>query len=241
MYLTIPQKCSNTANMYIFLNSRFVPYQNLSSPTVEHVTSFHIGPRSFLAIGGQQPAIYKFTKTGIKQEITDIHLKEVKYFLPVPINNYRQDVLLLAQQDLDHSTHISNVVKIFLYANGVFNAHDEVPCRAFGEETHGVTCIVDDERDHGIFGAAVVSLGPILGVVVPTHQMHTALFMFNTSLVEVEHPIVSKMKTIMDEKNRLQVSLTTYVYRARSWRGVESLSTVPHSYKNTYFEKLIKP
>lgn len=207
IYLTIPQISSHSANIYVFSGSRFTPYHNITSENVEHVSSFQIGPRSFLAVGGTQSSIFKFTKNGLRREITDAQLQQVKYFLPIPIKNYRQDVLLLAQYDLHHDTHISNVVRIFLYANGIFNVHDEVPCQVFGLESHGVTCMVDDEWERGIVGATVVSLGSLLGVLVPSHQMHAAFFMVDTQLVQVEHPMVANIRHIENEKNKLQVSL----------------------------------
>lgn len=66
--------------------------------------------------------------------------------------------------------------------------------------------MVDDEWERGIIGASVISLGHALGVLVPSHQMHAAFFMVDTSLVEVEHPMVTKMRNIEEEKNRLHVS-----------------------------------
>lgn len=206
IYLAVPQTVINKVQIYKYSGYYFELYQDLLSENVDHVSSFQIGPRSYLAVGGQQASIYRYSRNGLKKEVTDIHLQDIKYFLPISVNNYRQDVLLLAQQDLNHSTHISNVIRIFLYENGIFNAHDEVPCRVFGVENHGVTCIVDDEWDHGIFGAAVVSIGQLLGVIVPTHKMHGAFFMFDTSLIEVEHPMVVKMQKIMEEKEKLEVN-----------------------------------
>lgn len=173
---------------------------------MDHVSNFNIGPRSFLAIGGHAPAIYKFTQTGLEKEIIDIKLPEVKYFLPIPVSNYREDVLLLVQYDLDHSTHSSNIVRILLYSNELFSAHDEIGCTAFGEESHGLTCMTDEEIDSGIYGSAVVSIGEkMLGVIVPRHEVHSGFFMFNASLVEVENPMKKVFRKIFNMKENLNV------------------------------------
>lgn len=87
-----------------------------------------------------------------------------------------------------------------------------MPCVAFGEETNGVSCIVDEEWDSGLYGSAVVSVGHVLGVVVPSSDAHSALFMFDGGLVEVEHPMVQKLKKILDKKNELDVSFILFIH-----------------------------
>lgn len=98
----------------------------VKSENVKDISSFNIGSWSFLAVGGKQPGIYRFTKNGLKKEEISIKLPEVTHYLPIPIRNYRQDVMVVVQYDIDHSSHVSNVVRILLYSNGVFTVHDEV-------------------------------------------------------------------------------------------------------------------
>lgn len=207
IYLSIPQTLTNTVKIYELSGNRFRNYLNLTSFKVDHVNNFNIGPRSFLAVGGHDAAIYRFTRTGLEKELVDINLPEVKYFLPVSINNYREDVVLLVHYDLDHSTHSSSVVRILLYSGGFFNVHDEVPCVSFGEEKFGVSCMLDQELDSGLFGSTVVCIGKMLGVLIPKYQVHSGLFLFNTSLEELENPTLKKIKYIFDTKDKLEVSL----------------------------------
>lgn len=117
IYLTIPQLSTNSANIYVFSGSHFTSYQNISSENVEHVSSFQIGARSFLAIGGKDASVYKFTKSGLRREITDIQLQQVKYFLPIPVKNYRYVLIILIWILICFSVPHIKIHNFYLYKN----------------------------------------------------------------------------------------------------------------------------
>lgn len=102
-------------------DNRFVPYKTIQSKNVENVVSFEIGFQSFLAIDGLNAGIYRFKRDGLEMEdIVNSNLDGIEYWLPIPVKTYRDEVIVLAQRNLSHTSHNSYVVEIFTYDGGKF-------------------------------------------------------------------------------------------------------------------------
>ncbi|KAK5643724.1 hypothetical protein RI129_007569 [Pyrocoelia pectoralis] len=203
-YLSIPQKQQNEVRIYKMVRDHFVFWNKISSNNVNQVASFKIGFKSFLAINGENPSIYKFVKDNIEVEnVNGIHLSNVDFWLPVPIKSYRDEVALILQRTVDHNTHQSNSLDVLLYDGHNFNTPEEVPCSFYGEAAHGLDCMVDEDGYHGLVGVAVVSLKDILGILVP-HKSKNVMFMMETVLKERKSPVEIEIEKLIETREQLQ-------------------------------------
>lgn len=204
--MSIPQNISNVVRIFHYLENRFVPYKNITSERVNVVTDFKIGYKSFLAVGGLNFAIYRFTRIGLeRREVENRYFEDVTYFLPIPVKTYRDEVMLLVQQHINYSTHIAPFVKVVLYSKGSFYAHDEIPCMVFGQFSHGAICMSDPESESGIYGSAVLALDKMLGVIVPKFESDAGLFMIDWSLVKKTNPVIEKVDSMMKTRISIEV------------------------------------
>lgn len=213
LYLSIPQQIHNEVIVFQLNenNDKFELYQTIHSKNVDFVAGFNIAYRSFVAIGGLNPGVYRFTENGLKEEnIFDIHLQEVTYVLPIPVKTYRDEVLLLVQHNINYTTHVAPYVKVLIYSNGAFYPHDEIPCQYLGVITNGATCMADLDLGTGIIGSAVLTAGEALGVLVPRFQEQSGLFIFDWVLERVENPIAKKVDKVVKSRIKIEVKLFNF-------------------------------
>ena len=83
------------------------------------LTSFRIGFRWYLAIAGSSSKIYRFNGNGALTRATKLKLDRVDYWQVIPVNTYRQDVIILARKSNETSV-ISGV------GNGEFKVHGDL-------------------------------------------------------------------------------------------------------------------
>ncbi|XP_031341241.1 uncharacterized protein LOC116169316 [Photinus pyralis] len=204
MYLSIPQQKQNEVLVYKLIKDHFEFWIAISSNNVNQVASFKIGFKSFLAINGDTPSIYKFVKDNIELEnVNGIHLTNVEFWLPVPVKTYRDEVALILQRTVDHDTYKSHSLEAVLYDGHNFNMHEEIPCSFFGEAAHGLDCMVDEDGFNGLLGAAVVSLKDVLGILVP-HKSKTIMFMVETVLKQRKGPVELEVEKLIETRQQLQ-------------------------------------
>lgn len=210
IYLSIPQQTVNEVRIYKLQEENFVLYTKIHSTNVNIVTSFSISSQEFLAIGGFDYAILRFTNKGLVREEIDARFADVTYYLPLPINTYRDEVLLLIQHHLDYSTHTAPIVKVLTYSQKMFMVHDEIPCEISGHHLHGAECMIDTEIDTGIIGSAPIVAGKHLGVILPKFEDESKIFLFDWDLVDTVNPIAQKIDNII--KSRITIEVIENIY-----------------------------
>lgn len=118
-FLSVAQPKNGLVLIYKLEQNNLEFYQKISSPYLHNIISFQICFKSYLAIDGYNAAIYEFTEDDlIKQNITNSNLDHIHFWLAVPVETYRDEVIILAQRSLDHYTHRSNDVEIIINNGG---------------------------------------------------------------------------------------------------------------------------
>lgn len=117
-FLSVPQ--NGSVLVYKYTDNHFIQHKSIKSPGVTEVISFDIIFRTFIAIDGYNAGIFEFTEDGEikKRHIVNSNLDGFHYWLPIPVNTLRDEVVLLAQRSLDHGTHKTYVVEFVTYNGG---------------------------------------------------------------------------------------------------------------------------
>nr|CAH7746834.1 unnamed protein product [Callosobruchus chinensis] len=186
-FISVPQTRSNFVQVYILSESGLHPYRRIQSNNVRSVTSFEIIFRSFVAVDGQSAGIFEFLERDIvRRNVTNSNLYGIRYWLPVPVDTLRDEVILFAEREVDHGTHKAFVVEIITY-NGVrFEEHEDVACHHFGEKTNWLECLSATE---GMLGSSYVVAGDLIGLIVPRIQEEKALlFTVYVTIRTIDNP-----------------------------------------------------
>lgn len=118
-FLSIPQR--NSVTVYKYSKTKFELFTKIRTPQITFITNFNIGFKTFFAVDGLNTGIYQFLENGLtKQKIFNSNLEGVNFWLPVPLETIRDEVFILAQRVLDHSTHKTFEVNVITYSNGKF-------------------------------------------------------------------------------------------------------------------------
>lgn len=121
-YFAVPQTHLGEVIIYQIINGTLIKHETIKSTKVTEVTSFQIIFRSFLTVNGHGSGIYEFTKHGIiKQNLVHGNMDSIHFWLPMPVESYRDEVILLAERALEHDTHISYTVEVIINNGGKFN------------------------------------------------------------------------------------------------------------------------
>lgn len=115
-YLSVTQPASNKLVIYQFVDRHFIPFHELESPQINQVVCFENGFKSFIAFDGLNAGIYEFTKEDLEnKKIVNSNLEGIQFWLPIPVNTYRDETILLCQRRLDHDTHSSFEIDVITY------------------------------------------------------------------------------------------------------------------------------
>ncbi|XP_074039462.1 female sterile (1) Nasrat [Leptinotarsa decemlineata] len=202
-FLAIPQTSMDSVSIYKYEKSHFVEHDSIRSPKVTAVVSFTIGFKSFLAVDGYNSAIYEFTKNGlIERKIVNSNSETIHYWLPVPIQTYRDEVIVFAQRYLDHGTHKTYAVEIITYNGGQFEEHEDVPCSSFEETSPWLICLA---HDNGIVGASYMAIGNKLALIVSKPSKSSFVtFMIHSTMKLMPHPKKREIDLLYEQKHNLQ-------------------------------------
>lgn len=86
---------------------------------MQNVIFFQICFKSYLAIDGFNAAIYELTEDDlIRRDIENSNLDHINFWLAVPIQTYRDEVIVFAQRSLDHNSHRSIEVDVIINNGG---------------------------------------------------------------------------------------------------------------------------
>ncbi|CAG9819512.1 unnamed protein product [Phaedon cochleariae] len=203
VYLSIPQQSLDSVYIYKYLEHHFILHKRIDSPNLTMVTSFRIGFKSYLAIDGFKAAIFEFSKNGlVDKKITNSHLDGIYFWLPVPVQNYRDEVILFAQRMLDHGSHVTYVVDVITNNGDNFEEHEDIPCTSFEEKSPWLTCLT---HENGIIGASYISVGEKLGLIVPRPENGTfVLYMIHSTIKQMPNPKISELKKLQELREKLQ-------------------------------------
>ncbi|XP_044748261.1 uncharacterized protein LOC123309290 [Coccinella septempunctata] len=203
-YLLVPQKQLQQLRIYRYIH-HFEIFKVLPAEGIDQVVAFQINYKSFFAVDGLESGIYQFDKRNrIRLEnITNSHLEGIKYWLPIKVNNLRKNFILFAQREVHHGTLKSLLPETFIYNGEHFEEHEDIPCHIFGEEFNSLNCLTSAQDSIGIHGAAAISVGNNLGLLLAKKSPHN-LFKVNFDVRDVESPIREKMKEVKQIREHLQ-------------------------------------
>lgn len=206
-YISIPQKSLNSVLIYKYAKDHFVAYKNITCKEADNVVSFRIAFKPHIAIAGRNGGIFRFTKNGLeKVQVVGSNLQGVRFWYAVPVTNYRDEVILLAQRELIQETHSSLVFEIISYNRGSLVLHEDMTCNFHGETVQGLECIADEERNEGIMGLTAVQVRNLLGLVIPRKDAPSGLIMLNATLNVLPDVVDYEVEKISESRKKLQVS-----------------------------------
>lgn len=205
-FLSIPQKSLNLVLIYKYTNSHFVFYKNITCNAADNVIAFTIGFKSFLAIAGINGAIFQFNRTSLNRlEVAGSHLEGVRYWYEVPVKNFRDEVILLAQREVNHESHVSHALEIIMHNDNTFVLHEEFTCVFHGETASGLRCVADEEREEGIVGLTTLMDGQTIGLLVPRKEAPSGLLMLKTAMKKLPSTAEVEMQKIAEARKKLEV------------------------------------
>ncbi|KAH8394481.1 hypothetical protein KR222_011636 [Zaprionus bogoriensis] len=158
--------------------------QRLEAPQIADISAFQMGGRSYLALGGLKPQILAYVQGQLlPRTVLGQNFGRVELFLPVPVRSYRDDLLLLVQHRVYFDTHSLLQLEVLVWNGEHFEASLPAPCEVGQHMRHGASCMLDELRDVGIVGAALVrQVQPPL-LLVPRQAAPSGLFRLHTQLL----------------------------------------------------------
>ncbi|XP_066254163.1 uncharacterized protein fs(1)N [Euwallacea similis] len=207
-FLSFVQSFSNILVIYKLTNNHFIEFATLKSPQINQVICFEDVLKSFVAVNGLGAAIFEFTEDGlVKREIVDSNLESLQMWLPMSVNTYRDETVLMFQRKLDHDSHKSNDVEIVTYNGKKFEEHMDITCEFFGEMHGSLECFTEFNPATGILGSSYIAIKNQIALVVPNHQIGSVIFNMKVSLRKMEHPAKKDLDTYMNLKRTLQTMI----------------------------------
>lgn len=108
LHLSIAQPASHSLAIYHLVDQGFVLLGNLPAPQINQVVCFEIGFKHFLAFNGLEAGILEISGSGlVAKAVVTSNFHGLDFWLPITINTYRDETVLLLQRTLNHSTHRS--------------------------------------------------------------------------------------------------------------------------------------
>lgn len=99
VYLSVSQG-RKQVNLYEFKDQKFELISQIPSEGVKEIIAFDIGSTSFLAVSGSVPRVLRVPPNN--RDVDGLHFTNssvVRRWLAVPVNTYRDEVLLLAETE----------------------------------------------------------------------------------------------------------------------------------------------
>ncbi|XP_034490337.1 uncharacterized protein LOC117793982 [Drosophila innubila] len=158
--------------------------QHLDAPQIADIAAFQMGGRSYLALGGQRPQILAYVQGQLlPKTVLGQNFGLVELFLPVPVRSYRDDLLLLVQHRIYFDTHTLVQLEVLVWNGEAFEASLPPPCELGSLIRYGAGCMLDELRDRGMAGAALLrQVQPPL-LLVPQQAAPSGLFRLHTELL----------------------------------------------------------
>lgn len=176
---------NSSVMVYKYEWKRFEFYLEIPAKNARITTAFRMGGQSYLAIGGDKPQILRYLRRSFyAQTILARSWGTVESFLPVPCRTFRDDLILLVQHTHDLESHTISVVDALIWNGESFDTALSTPCYVFDIlDDHGISCMLDADRETGILGATVIQNEDRLAALVPRHGAPPALFDIYVELV----------------------------------------------------------
>lgn len=230
-YLSIPQKTLNSVLTFKYFENHFVPFKNISCKNADFVASFKVSFKSYLAVAGDNGGIFEFHKNTLRKiEVEGSTLNGVKFWFPIPVNNFREEVVLLVQRRIETETHDAWHLEAVLHNENKFTLHEEFHCKFLGEELTGLRCMADEDRKNGIIGLTTLSVGQTLGLLVPrAGDAPSGLLMFRTDMKSLSSQVNDEIKKIEETKVKLEELLERRKKAVENSKIVGSSWTSPSS------------
>lgn len=187
IFLFFPQ--SSHVTVYKYTIDHFSFFVNIPSVKAEIITVFEMGGYAYVAIGGTEPKILRYHRGKFQdQTILSRNWGFVEYFLPIPARTYRDDLILLVQHRIDYGSHMNSYVEALIWNGEAFDPALAVPCIIKNQVSNmGIGCMIDQERELGIIGAATFLRKRTISVLVPRHQAPSGLFDLEFKLLPAVH------------------------------------------------------
>lgn len=132
-------------------------------------------------------------------------LEGVKFWFPIPVNNFREEVVLLVQRRVETESHSTWHLEAVLHNENKFTLLEEFHCKFHGEEMTGLRCMADEDRENGIVGLTTLSIGDTLGLLVPrAGDAPSGLLMLRTGMKSLSSKVKEEIKIIDATKQNLE-------------------------------------
>ncbi|XP_030563127.1 uncharacterized protein LOC115764321 [Drosophila novamexicana] len=184
--------------------------QRLEAPKIADIAAFQMGGRNYLALGGLRPQILAYVQGQlVPRTLLGQNFGLVELFLPVPVRSYRDDLLLLVQHRVYFDTHTLLQLEVLVWNGEAFEASLPAPCELGTQTRYGAGCMLDEQREAGLAGAALLrQMQPPL-LLVPRQaapsglfRLHTQLLPRNSELHDLQD-IHDFMRNWVDEQDKL--------------------------------------
>lgn len=121
----MPQTDLGEVLLYKFINNKLIKQEHsIKSSKVKSIFVFKINQRCFIAIDGFNFGIYELTEDGFsRKNLVHGNLHGIHYWLPIPVQTYRDEVILLAERRLEHGTHAAYTHEIIVNNGGRYDVN----------------------------------------------------------------------------------------------------------------------
>lgn len=117
-YLSFTQPTSGTLLLYQLSNNHnFTKTTEIPSAEINQVVCFEDVFKSFIAFNGLNATILEITEDyGVmERKIANSNLNGLQFWLPLKVNRFRDETILMFQRLLDHTTHTTFDVEVVTF------------------------------------------------------------------------------------------------------------------------------
>uniref|UniRef100_A0AAR5QCG3 Uncharacterized protein n=1 Tax=Dendroctonus ponderosae TaxID=77166 RepID=A0AAR5QCG3_DENPD len=208
LHLSLAQPASNSLAIYHFIDQAFVLLKNLAAPEVDQVVCFENGFRYFVAFNGLSASILEITKHGlVERNVVNSNFEGLEFWLPISINTYRDETVLMLQRKLNHSTHSSFDVDAITFNGNRFEEHTDVSCTLIDDVQINLSCLAELSPSRGIMGASYIAIGNHLSLIVPTEDQTPVIFSVAAGLKKNEHPTKNDLNFYKEQKMKIELMM----------------------------------
>lgn len=157
-------------------------------------------------MAGDNGGIFEFYKNNLRKiEVQGSSLEGVRFWFPIPVNNFREEVVLLVQRSVETESHSVWHLEAVLHNENKFTLHEEFHCKFHGEERTGLRCMADEDRKNGIIGLTTLSVGQTLGLLVPrAGDAPSGLLMLRTDMKSLSSEVNEEIRKLDETKAQLE-------------------------------------
>lgn len=192
----------------IFKYPNFKTFATIEIPNLQVISTFEFNAKNYLFAAGSKLHLHQITSEEVTEVAVSGNYGQITHMLPLKITSYRDDILILIEHRLNFTTHHAAYVNVLYFHDGVFKAHEEVPCWYYRESNHGLECLVEEDTDLGINGGIGLEFMEVdkNRLLLPRLKSDSELFSLEYKLLEHSNPIENDIEQFLELRNKIVVS-----------------------------------